>query len=209
MSAVKDFGLYVIITRPVLPYERIAEICAEEGVRMLQLREKHLPDREMLAVCRRLAAVTRGSDTKLIVDDRADIALLGGADGVHLGQTDLTLEEARCIVGPGRIIGLSTHSLAQAREAIAQSPDYIGFGPVYPTPTKAIPDPTVGTQLLREAVALSPVPVVAIGGIDAGNLHTVTAAGARNLCCVRYLMESPDLRDRIRELRRLMDGAAG
>ena len=200
----EEIGLYVIITHPVLPYERIAEICVEEGIRMLQLREKHLSDREMLTVCRRLAAITRGSDTKLIVDDRADIALLGEADGVHLGQTDLTLEEARRIVGPDRIVGLSTHSLVQAREAIAQGPDYIGFGPIYPTPTKAIPDPTVGTELLREVISFSPVPVVAIGGIDAENLYTVTEAGARTLCCVRYLMESPDLRERIRKLRQMM-----
>ena len=204
----KEIGLYVIITHPVLPYEKIAEICVEEGIRMLQLREKHLPDREILSLCRRLAAITRGSKTKLIVDDRADIALLGEADGVHLGQTDLTLAEARRIVGPNRIIGLSTHSLAQAREAIAQSPDYIGFGPIYPTPTKAIPDPTVGTQLLREVIGFSPIPVVAIGGIDAKNLHTVIEAGARSLCCVRYLMASPDLRERIHELRRQMEQPA-
>ncbi|MBQ4279473.1 MAG: thiamine phosphate synthase [Rikenellaceae bacterium] len=196
----EDFGLYVIITRPVLPYTRIAEICVETGVRMLQLREKHLCDREMVGIGREIKPVTRGTATRFVMNDRADLALLADADVLHLGQGDLSLRDARRIVGRDMMIGLSTHSLEQAREAIAEGPDYIGFGPVYPTTTKAVPDPTVGTGLLREVLGFATVPVVAIGGIFPDNLPEVTAAGARNVCLVRHLMESPDLETRIRSL---------
>lgn len=196
----EDFGLYVIITRPVLPYTRIAEICVETGVRMLQLREKHLCDREIVRIGREIKQVTRGTATRFVMNDRADLALLADADVLHLGQGDLSLRDARRIVGRDMMIGLSTHSLEQAREAIAEGPDYIGFGPVYPTTTKAVPDPTVGTGLLREVLGFATVPVVAIGGIFPDNLPEVTAAGARNVCLVRHLMESPDLETRIRSL---------
>ena len=196
----EDFGLYVIITRPVLPYTRIAEICVETGVRMLQLREKHLCDREIVRIGREIKPVPRATATRFVMNDRADLALLADADVLHLGQGDLSLRDARRIVGRDMMIGLSTHSLEQAREAIAEGPDYIGFGPVYPTTTKAVPDPTVGTGLLREVLGFATVPVVAIGGIFPDNLPEVTAAGARNVCLVRHLMESPDLETRIRSL---------
>lgn len=196
-----DFGLYLIITKPTLEPTRIAEICVQNNIRMLQVREKDMCDKELLALCRTLGSITRGSNTKLIVNDRADIAALSDADGVHLGQDDISIEDARRIVGPNKIIGLSTHSIEQAKEVISRKPDYIGFGPIYPTPTKAKPDPTVGVELLRSVVAMSPIPVVAIGGIDLSNLSTVLNVGARNVCAVRYLMESQDLEHRILAMR--------
>ncbi len=202
-----DFGLYVIITDPVLPHARIAEVCVQQGVRMLQVREKGMNDRQLLEVCRALRSITRGSATRLIVNDRPDIAALCDADGLHLGQEDLPLSEARRIVGPEMIIGLSTHSLAQARAAMemAHRPDYIGFGPVYATPTKAKPDPVAGLEQLADVVRFSPLPVVAIGGIDGITARGAVAAGARNLCAVRYLMGSTDLEGRISHLRSLME----
>lgn len=198
-----DFGLYVIITKPALSYARVAEICVARGVKMLQLREKGLDDKALLAAAAEIMSVTRGTETLFVMNDRADLAFLAGADAVHLGQGDVSLADARRIVGNGTRIGLSTHSPEQARGAIADGADYIGFGPVWPTPTKAVPDPAVGLAQLAEVVAFSPVPVVAIGGIFPENLDGVLATGAKNPCLVRYLMESPDaavLEGRIAEL---------
>ncbi len=169
-----DFGLYVIITKPVLSYRRVAEICVANGVRMLQLREKGLDDKALLAAAAEVRDVTRGTETMFVMNDRADLAVLAEADVLHLGQGDISLADARRIVGGEMKIGLSTHSPAQARDAIAAGADYIGFGPVYPTPTKAVADPTVGTSQLAEVVGFSPVPVVAIGGIFPENLDEVT-----------------------------------
>jgi thiamine-phosphate pyrophosphorylase len=196
-----DFGIYVIITKPVLSYADIAGICVRTNVKMLQIREKDMCDRELLEVCRTIAPITKGTQTRFIVNDRVDIALLCNADGVHLGQGDVSIEDARQLLPAGKIIGLSTHSVEQAREAIAHHPDYIGFGPVYKTPTKKVPDPVVGTALLQQVVGFSPVPVVAIGGIDMQTLPSVLAAGAKNICCVRYLMETENLEERILKLK--------
>lgn len=188
-----NFGLYVILTRPAIGHAAAAEIAVRRGVRMLQLREKGLPDSELLRIAREVRAVTRSTETRFIVNDRPDIALLCDADGVHVGQDDLPVSEVRSIVGERMIVGLSTHSIAQATAAQSlKGVDYIGFGPVYPTTTKAVPDPVVGTALLTEVVGFSRLPVVAIGGIFPENIATVIAAGARNPCLVRYFMEPPD-----------------
>ncbi len=183
-----DFGLCVIITKPKLSYTSVAKVCVERGVKYLQLREKDLSDREILAAAAEILAVTRGSETKFVMNDRADLALLAQADMLHLGQGDITLRDARRIVGD-MPIGLSTHSMEQAKRAMAESPEYIGFGPVYPTTTKAIADPTVGTELLSEVLAKATIPVIAIGGIFPETLDSVLAAGAKNVCLVRHLME--------------------
>ncbi|MDE5945045.1 MAG: thiamine phosphate synthase [Rikenella sp.] len=204
----EDFGLYVILTRPGVGHAAAAEVAVRSGVRMLQLREKEMADGELLRVAREVRTVTRGTQTRFIVNDRPDIAVLAEADGVHVGQEDLPVGEVRRLVGEGRIVGLSTHSIAQARAAQSlKGVDYIGFGPVYPTTTKAVPDPVVGTALLGEVMGFSRLPVVAIGGIFPENLSAVRAAGARNLCLVRYLMEPTEpaeMERRIEEVRRWM-----
>lgn len=204
----QNFGLYVIVTRPTLPLRKIASICVRTGIRCLQLREKHLTDREVLQSAAELLAVTRGTRTLVFINDRVDLALAAGADGVHLGQDDLPLETARHLAAGSTLrFGLSTHSLAQAHSALAQAPDYIGFGPIYPTPTKAKPDPVVGVDRLRTVLQFADRPVVAIGGIDAQSLDPVLKAGAQNVCLVRYLMETPDLEKRIRTLQARLSGA--
>lgn len=188
-----NFGLYVILTRPAIGHTAAAEIAVRRGVRMLQLREKGMPDGELLHIAREVRAVTRGTATRFIINDRPDIAALCDADGVHVGQDDLPVTEVRRIVGDRMIVGLSTHSVIQATEAQSlPGVDYIGFGPVYPTTTKAVPDPVVGTTLLKKVLGFSRLPVVAIGGIFPENIAAVIDAGARNPCLVRYFMEPPD-----------------
>jgi thiamine-phosphate pyrophosphorylase len=200
----KDFGLYLIITKPTLSYQEIAKIAVKNNIEYLQLREKHLNDKEVLEASKEILAITKGTQTKYIINDRADLALLADADGVHLGQDDISYQQARAILGEDKIIGLSTHSLAQAKAALAHKPDYIGFGPIYPTPTKAIADPAVGLDYINEVVALSDIPVVAIGGIDDTNAEKVIYHGAKNICLVRYFMNCDDLEHRILKIRSML-----
>lgn len=203
----------MILTRPEVGHAAAAEVAVKRGIKMLQLREKNWDDRELVRVAREVRAVTRGTDTRFIINDRPDIALLCGADGVHVGQDDLSVEDIRGVLGDEPIVGLSTHSVEQATEAQKLvrdrgGVDYIGFGPVYATTTKAIPDPVVGTELLKTVLGFSKVPVVAIGGLFPENLDTVLSAGAKNPCMVRYFMESPtvgELDRRVAEMQARID----
>lgn len=200
-----DFGLYVIITEPTLSYQEIAKICVEKRVKMLQLREKKLTDKELLKIAKDIVKITKSTSTNFIINDRVDIALLSDADGVHLGQSDISVEEARSILGKEKIVGLSTHSIEQAKKALSENVDYIGFGPIYPTPTKAIPDPAVGVELLKEVLKFSNLPVVAIGGLDGESTQIAVQNGARNICSVRYLMSCEDLAEKIDYLNSIIE----
>lgn len=199
-----DFGIYIIITKPQLPYTTIAEKCVINGIKMLQLREKHLSDKELIRIGRDIKSITTGSETKFVVNDRPDIAVLCDADYLHLGQDDISMKDARRIVGNMKI-GLSTHSIAQATEALAKNPDYIGFGPIFPTNAKAIPDKPVGTTLLKQVLEISKVPVVAIGGIFPENIEEVINAGAKNVALVRHFMQTNEFDARVSEINKLLN----
>lgn len=198
----KNFGVYVIITKPQLSYQKIAEICVSREVKMLQLREKHLSDKEIVKIAKDIKSITRGSKTHFVINDRPDIAVLCDADYLHLGQDDISLLDARKIVGNMKI-GLSTHSLEQAKQALVQKPDYIGFGPIYATNAKAKPDHPVGVEQLKQVLGFSDVPVVAIGGIFPENIQPVLDAGASTIAMVRYLMQTEELDKRILFLQEL------
>ena len=170
--------LYVLLDgRPTLAeFERLAASLVAAGVSVLQLRDKTLADRVLLARARALRAITRGTGTLFIMNDRPDLAALAEADGVHVGQEELTVKDARRIVGPNALVGVSTHSLAQARQAVLDGADYIGVGPVFPSSTKnfaALP----GLNLLREIAREITLPSFAIGGITTDNLADVQATG--------------------------------
>ena len=199
-----DFGIYIIITKPQLPYTTVAEKCVKNGIKMLQLREKHLSDKELIRIGRDIKSITKDSDTMFVVNDRPDIAVLCNADYLHLGQDDIPIEDARRIVGDMKI-GLSTHSIAQATEALAKNPDYIGFGPIYPTITKAIPDNPVGTNLLKQVLGMAKIPVVAIGGIFPENIDEVIDAGAKNIALVRHFMQTDEFDTRVSEINKLLN----
>lgn len=199
----EDFGFYLVMTDPKVGYERCCEAAVRAEVKMVQLRMKDATREELLGMAKRLVSITRGSGTNLIIDDDASVAEESGADGVHVGQDDMPVEEVRARFPGLRIVGLSTHSLAQAEDSMSHRPDYIGVGPVFKTPTKKIPDPVLGTELAGRMIAAVPYPAVAIGGIDAGSLGAVIAAGARNWAVVRAVCASDDPYSAILRLREI------
>ena len=136
----------------------------------------------------------------LIVNDRCDLAMAVDADGVHLGQEDLPIAYARQLVGPDKIIGLSTHTIAQVREVTTGEPDYIGFGPIFSTSTKTDHDPVVGLEGLRAVRSLTTLPLFAIGGITAERSREVMAAGADGVAVISAILTAPDLGAAIRKL---------
>ena len=198
--------LYVIVDRSAAGGRDLADIAAAAirgGADVIQLRDKTASDRHVLEEARRLLPLTRAARVPLIVNDRVEIARAAGADGVHLGQDDLPVHDARRLLGPGRLIGQSTHSLDQALAAQAEGPDYLGVGPVFPTPTK--PDyGSVGTALIGEVAARVRLPVVCIGGIDRGNLGEVLRAGAERIAVVRAVCAAADPEASARALKQLL-----
>jgi thiamine-phosphate pyrophosphorylase len=162
------------------------------GVRLLQYRHKGAFERVHWEHCCRIAEISRQAGATFIVNDRVDIALMCGAAGVHLGQTDLPPDAARQLMGPEKIIGYSTHNQAQAREADALPVDYVAIGPVFVTHTKENPEAVVGLMGVTAVRRLVSKPLVAIGGITRQNAASVLAAGAHSVAVVRDLLASPD-----------------
>ena len=195
-----DFGFYLVMTDPVVGYEDCCRAAVRAGVKMVQLRMKDAPRGEIVAVARALRTITAGTATNFIVNDDPSIAAEVGADGVHVGQTDMPVDEVRRRHPGLRIVGLSTHNPDQTRASVAAKPDYIGVGPVYATPTKKIPDPTLGPETAGRMIAMAPFPAVAIGGINQETLPAVLAAGARNFAVVRPVCQSRDPYAAIRAL---------
>ena len=203
-----DFGFYLVITNPVVGYAKCAEAAVRAGVKIIQLRMKHAARDEILREAREMRRVTAGTETLFIVNDDPSIAAEAEADGVHVGQDDMPPAEVRARYPSLKIVGLSTHNPAQVAASRAQPIDYIGVGPVYATPTKDIPDPTLGLETMRAMIAAAAHPAVAIGGIDATRLADVLAAGARNWAVVRAVCQSPDPYAAIRNLQAIAAGKA-
>lgn len=191
-----DSRLYLITAcRPDL--EAFLEAAIAGGVDIVQIRDRERSDRDLLAALRTARAVTARYGVPLVVNDRPDLALLAGADFVHVGQDDLNVAEARRLVAA---VGLSTHTPAQIDEAGA---DYLGVGPVFETPTKP-GRPAVGLELVRYAAANARRPWFAIGGITTANASEVVAAGAERLAVVRAIGAASDPRSAARALRVLL-----
>lgn len=187
-----DFGFYLVITNPVVGYAKCAEAAVRAGVKIVQLRIKHASREDILREGREMRRVTAGTGTLFIVNDDPSIASEVGADGVHVGQGDMAPADVRSRYPELKVVGLSTHNMEQVCASNAQPIDYIGVGPVYATPTKDIPDPTLGLDTMSRMIAASTHPAVAIGGIDASRLPDVIAAGARNYAVVRAVCQSED-----------------
>jgi thiamine-phosphate pyrophosphorylase len=185
------FGLYMVMTDPVVGYEACAQAAVNCGLRYVQLRMKNASRAAILAEARKVRAVTAGTQTLFIVNDDVELARAADADGVHLGQSDMPLDEARRRWNtPGKLFGLSTHSAEQELAARTLHPDYIGVGPVFPTPTKAIADPALGISQAGKIIKNSPLTCVVLGGLDETNLAEVLKEGAINFCAVRAIMQS-------------------
>ena len=179
--------------------EQVCESLLDAGVRLFQYRHKHGSSRQIFEGIRRLLPIIHESGGLLIVNDRADVALVAGADGVHLGQDDLPVGLARRVLKPGQWLGCSTHNLDQLRVADASSADYLAFGPVFPTSSKEAPDPTVGLAGLAEARQATSKPLVAIGGITVSNARQVIQQGADFVAVISGLLGAPDPAARARE----------
>ncbi|GGA47601.1 thiamine phosphate synthase [Paenibacillus physcomitrellae] len=190
----KDFKLYAITGEQFHPGRDLIEVMEEAilgGADILQLRDKHSGREELLRKAKDLRVLTRKHGVTFIVNDHVDIALEAEADGIHLGQGDMPLAEARKLVG-SKIIGISTHAIEEALASEEQGADYIGVGPVYPTATKAEAAP-VTLSYVREVAERIKIPFVAIGGIKLDNVDAVLAAGATRICAVSEIVGSSDV----------------
>ena len=174
--------LYVLVDggRSAQAFEQLIDALVVAGVSVIQLRDKQLADRELADRARLLAARTAGTSTLFIMNDRPDLAVLARADGVHVGQDELSVKDARRIVGPRALVGVSTHSIEQARRAVLDGANYIGVGPTFPSPTKAFAE-FAGVELLAAVQAEIRLPAFAIGGITLDNLSQVLATGIRRV----------------------------
>jgi thiamine-phosphate pyrophosphorylase len=182
---------------------RLAKWFVEAEVDLLQLRDKSLDDRTLLARARALRKVTRGTGTLLIINDRPDIAVLSDADGVHVGQDELPVADARSIVGPQCLVGVSTHSIYQARQAVLDGADYLGCGPTFPSATKAFAE-FPGLDFLREVAAEIRLPAFAIGGITLERTPQVLATGVHRIAVSGALHRVPQPLDVARRFRELL-----
>lgn len=164
------------------------------GVTMVQIRAKGLETREFLELATRMASALKRRSVPLIINDRVDIALACGADGVHLGQDDMQPDAARKLLGGVKIIGVSANTLKEAREAERLGADYVGLGPIYATTTKDTDLPVLGPEGIRRMREKIGIPIVAIGGINAGNAAAVMKAGAAGVAVVSAILGAPDVR---------------
>ena len=149
-------GLYLVLTEPRDGYQRVCQWAVKAGLPCVQLRYKGQDECEHLRLAHKLRRITAGTDTLFIVNDRPDIALASGADGLHLGQNDLPAAEARRLIGPDLLLGLSTHNLDQVAKANDEPVNYIGFGPIYSTNSKTKPDPVVGPEAILACACHQP-----------------------------------------------------
>lgn len=186
--------LYVILDAALLrtSARSLAVILARSGVELIQYRDKLSPSQSLLSTSQELVSDLRPLGVCLIVNDRADVAAMAGAAGVHVGQEDLPVEDARRVCGARQWVGVSTHNEAQVRAAASTSANYIAVGPVYATATKQNPDPVVGLQLIRRARAITEKPIVAIGGITVERSGEVFSAGADCVAVASDILTNAD-----------------
>ncbi len=188
-------GLYVITDDTLVPgrtHQSIAEAAVRAGVRAIQFRDKRKGTGELVRIARELVSIAREAGATLIVNDRVDVALASGADGVHLGSSDMAPGDARRLLGPGAILGFSPEDDGQALAARDAGVDYLGVGPIYETQSKSDAGPAVGLPRIAELAALTSLPIVAIGGITVGRAAEVWKAAATGVAVISAVVAAPD-----------------
>lgn len=191
-----DFKLYLITDRKQvnMPLAAAVRLALEGGVRSVQLREKDLPVRELLALSQEMRTLTNEFGARLFINDRVDVAVAVNADGVHLGHTSMPVEAVRRVVGSNMLIGVSTHNLAEAKAAEAGGADFITFGPIFETPSKAELGHPVGVAVLKDINSEIDIPFYALGGIKSGNLRQVLYAGASGVAMISAILAAEDIK---------------
>jgi thiamine-phosphate pyrophosphorylase len=194
-SLVAQWGVCLVTDRAQTdgrPLLEVVEAALRGGVGAVQLRERGLPTRELLALAADLRAATRAAGAALLINDRVDVALACDADGVHLPGHSFSVAEARALLGPERLIGVSTHHPDEVRAAAAAGADFAVLGPIFATPSKAAYGAPLGLDVLARARAATPLPVFAIGGVDATNARAARARGAAGVAVIRAVLAAAD-----------------
>jgi thiamine-phosphate pyrophosphorylase len=201
--------LYVILDAALItsPERDCAASLVEAGVRLLQYRNKSASARRYLESSRELAELLCPRVVSFFVNDRPDVAFLAGASGVHVGQEDLDVEQARGVVGREKLVGVSTHNLEQFERAATSSADYIAVGPIFSTSSKTDPDPVVGLDFVRKVRGLTKKPIVAIGGITLERAASVIEAGADSVAVISGILSAPEPAQRTREYIKTLEAA--
>lgn len=204
----ESLKLYLVTDRDLSLGRSLEEVVCEAvagGVTIVQLREKNASTGEFIELGRRLMAVLKPLGVPLIINDRVDVALAVDADGVHIGQSDMPYEDARRLLGPDKIIGLSVENMDELLKANELDVDYVGISPVYGTPTKTDTAEPFGLEGLRKAVNLSSHPTVAIGGMNASTIGDVIAAGADGVAVVSAICSAENVREATSALKQLVN----
>jgi thiamine-phosphate pyrophosphorylase len=192
-----DFKLYLITDRKIAtkPLPEAVRLALEGGVKVVQLREKDLPVRELLALGQVLRAITREFGAKLFINDRVDVAVAVGADGVHLGHQSMPPEAVRKAAGKELLIGVSTHNREEATAAEADGADFITFGPIFETPSKSKYVVPVGIDAIKALKKEIKIPIFALGGIKSGNLKQVIMSGASGISMISAILAAPNIKE--------------
>lgn len=205
LQSLKDARLYVLIDGTIWKqspekFGTTIEALINAGVDLIQFRDKTLSDRDHVTIGKRLTELTRPTSTRWIMNDRADLAVATDADGVHLGQDDISVADGRRLVGASKLIGVSTHTIEQARQAVIDGANYIGVGPVFASTTKAF-DSHVGLELVSEVASEIKLPAFAIGGINGDNIEDVVKAGFNRVAVSAAVSASDDPASAAKELK--------
>jgi thiamine-phosphate pyrophosphorylase len=202
-----NYDLYVITDETIAGGRSHAEIARQAvlgGADIIQLRDKNRSCKELVTVGREMATITREAGAYLIVNDRLDVAMACGADGVHFGQDDMRVGTARQLAPPGFIIGVSVGTAEEAAEAEREGADYVALSPTFPTASKDNAGPGLGLDRLREIRGAVSIPVIAIGGINRQNVRDVIAAGADGIAVISAVVAHPEIAAAARELKELV-----